>query len=508
MGTFAPTAQQVAIINAARAGERFVVEAGAGTGKTTTLAQAAEATGTRGLYLAYNKAIVLDAGGAFPDYVTCSTAHSLAYRAGGFAYSSAIKSGAIQGWQLAKAVGVKRWQHGGFKLSGPSVASIARRTIKRWAGSTDFDINWWHVPVPDNIRIDKEASTALREYVLPYAKKIWGIAYRPGQALIRFDHDWYLKLFSMSMLPAQAAVGMTPGTVPQLPYGIVLFDECQDADPVIRHVFENQLNSQLIAVGDSQQAIYAWRGAVNAIAAFREAGAQMYPLTTSWRFGQTIADEANGWLDLLGADIRLDGNPGLESRIEEFDRSLPHAVLCRTNAGVMEAVLRGVTAGRPTAMVGCGKEVTGLAGALCKLYDGRPTDHAELVGFDTWTDLVNYAEGPDCDNITLRMLVKLSAKYTPDEMARALGECTDEKNASLIVSTAHKSKGRQWQRVAIGGDFEPGRASSNETDPDGIDRPALRLAYVAVTRAREVLDRGLLSTDMVMNPSTGELASI
>ena len=51
-----------------------------------------------------------------------------------------------------------------------------------------------------------------------------------------------------------------------------------------------QKNAQVIYVGDAHQQIYAWRGAVNAM--------QQLPmpesrLTTSFRFGEEIADVAN-----------------------------------------------------------------------------------------------------------------------------------------------------------------------------------------------------------------------
>jgi superfamily I DNA/RNA helicase len=57
-----------------------------------------------------------------------------------------------------------------------------------------------------------------------------------------------------------------------------------------------------------------------------------------------------------------------------------------------------------------------------------------------------------------------------------------ESEADVIVSTAHKSKGREWSTVRLAGDFaeplERGAGADGE----------LRLLYVAATRARDVLD--------------------
>ena len=79
-----PTSEQQAIIDAYKSGGNLVVEAGAGTGKTSTLRLlAAAAPGRRGIYVAYNRAIADDAKRSFPANVTCATAHSLAFRAVG-----------------------------------------------------------------------------------------------------------------------------------------------------------------------------------------------------------------------------------------------------------------------------------------------------------------------------------------------------------------------------------------------------------------------------------------
>ncbi len=479
------TDEQTEIFDKARAGWSFVVEAGAGTGKTSTLARAAELMPlppSSILYLAYNKAIVLDSRKAFPRGVTCSTAHSVAFRALGYQYSTMLKQGAVQGWQIAKAIGVKRWEEGGSKLSGPSLASIARRTVKVWARSTDPEIATHHVPAPESI-VDPEGKSSVREAAVGYAKKLWSIAQKPEQRMLRFDHDWYLKLFS-----ASGPGGMPP----QLGMEAVLFDECQDADPVLRLIFEGQGYCQKIAVGDSQQAIYAWRGAENAIQRFRESGAPMFPLSTSWRFGDTIADEANRWLDRLGGDIRLRGNPAVESRLGGVDPERRHAVLCRTNSGVLSTAVYALEAGHKVAIVGCDKEVQALVLACERLYGGLEVDHPELIGFSDWGSLVEFVGSKDCDNITLRTLVKLSKEYPPSELRRVINTCVEEGEAQVVVSTAHKAKGRQWEQVSIGSDF--GVKQLNPSPGNGPIKADLRLSYVAVTRARQTLDRGPLAT--------------
>ena len=65
-----PTDEQQAAADAFHAGDHLALQAGAGTGKTTTLALLAHATPRRGRYLAYNRAIAQDAAARFPATVT------------------------------------------------------------------------------------------------------------------------------------------------------------------------------------------------------------------------------------------------------------------------------------------------------------------------------------------------------------------------------------------------------------------------------------------------------
>ena len=74
-----PTEEQQRIV--ASDARSLVVEAGAGTAKTTTLGLYAGARPrSRILYLAFNKSIQLEAAERMPPNVTCRTTHSIAWR--------------------------------------------------------------------------------------------------------------------------------------------------------------------------------------------------------------------------------------------------------------------------------------------------------------------------------------------------------------------------------------------------------------------------------------------
>jgi superfamily I DNA/RNA helicase len=70
-----------------------------------------------------------------------------------------------------------------------------------------------------------------------------------------------------------------------------------------------------------------------------------------------------------------------------------------------------------------------------------------------------------------------------------------EEAAEVVVSTAHKAKGREWPAVRIAADFPEPRCSHNG-QPTQVPRADAMLAYVAVTRARHILDpQGLAWVD-------------
>lgn len=78
-------------------------------------------------------------------------------------------------------------------------------------------------------------------------------------------------------------------------------------------------------------------------------------------------------------------------------------------------------------------------------------------------------------------LVRLVRELGEASLLRALNQTVaNEEDATRIISTGHKAKGREWNRIQIGGDFSRERLKAN---PD-----ELRLFYVALTRAREEVD--------------------
>lgn len=472
-----PTDEQAAAADAFRAGDHLTLQAGAGTGKTTTLALLANSTNLRGRYLAYNKAIAQDAATRFPATVTCKTAHSLAYAAVGHRYRRRLNAPRRPGWQTGQALGIIHSIRIGDRDLTPTALSYATlRTVSRFCHSADPTLTHHHVPVLRGLE-DPGYHRELAAHLLPFARKAWADLQHPDDGAVRFEHDHYLKIWALS--------------APVIPADFLLLDEAQDTNPVVEQVFNHQRHhAQLVMVGDSAQAIYQWRGAKDVMTTFD--GTRL-ALSQSFRFGPHLADEANRWLTLTGAALRLTGTNNVPTELGTVPR--PDAVLCRTNVGAMTQVMNLLATDYRVALAGGGESLRALALAAGNLKEGRRTHHPELVLFPTWSDLQDYAahDPAGCD---LQPLVDLVDTHGTAAILAAVAQLAPEQHAEVTVSTAHKAKGREWQRVRIADDFTPPRDIRDENGqlvPGPIDDAEARLAYVAVTRTRTRLDLGGLS---------------
>ncbi|WP_405876541.1 UvrD-helicase domain-containing protein [Streptomyces sp. NBC_01136] len=477
----APTAEQSGAVDAFRRGDHLVLQAGAGTGKTTTLSMIAAGTGKRGRYIAFNKAIATEASRKFPGNVLCKTMHALAYAALGHRFKNRMDAPRVPGWKTGAALGIginMRVRIGERNVTNKALSYTVLRTVTRFCQSADLAIQRYHVPRLRGIEAE-HLHAQLVDLVLPYADRAWKDLQNPEEGVVRFDHDHYLKHWAL--------------TQPRIDADFLLLDEAQDTNPVVEKVFNDQRgHAQLVMVGDSAQAIYGWRGARDVMSSFE--GTER-ALSQSFRFGPALAEEANRWLGIVDAPIRLAGTDAINTRLERVEQ--PDAILCRSNVGAMLEVMSLLDEGRRVALVGGGESLRALARAARDLKAGKRSTHPELILFDSWGELQEYAEY-DPSGRDLLPLVDLVDEHGVDVILGAVDKLAVEQGAEIVVSTAHKAKGREWASVRIGEDFtEP--VDQEETDengdplPGGIDEAEARLAYVAVTRARHQLDLGGLS---------------
>lgn len=485
-----PTGEQQAVIDAITSGKvnALIVTAGAGSGKTSTLHAAAQAVrevfgrDKKIVVTAFNKDVIRDADARFGNLATCKTTHSLAYATHGRLYRGRMDANPTDSARgLAAKLGFKGTvalmdAKGEFTLKTVDAARLVRKTVDRFCSSADFDIAAHHIPHT----LDRD-HTLYGEFValiLDAATDMWDELQDPAGRKFRFTHDMYRKLWALSQ--------------PKINADILMLDEAQDTPPVMEKVFRDQVHAVRVAVGDSNQGLYEFTGAVDALAKLRDndPDAVECELRQSFRFGRPIADLANMWLALpvMRTTMQIIGNPERESRIAVLDKA--DAILCRTNAGAFGVVVENVLAGRRTALVGNIKAMLSLIYGLQALSQGRPVRHSDLAVFESWADLEQAIKDEDVDS-DLTIAFQIYSKYGT-ETIKILGRLVAEADAEVVVSTAHKSKGREWDSVKIHEDFAP--KLDKQGNPVPVTRAWGNLAYVAVTRAKLVLDPGPLAT--------------
>jgi superfamily I DNA/RNA helicase len=461
-----PTAEQQAILEHAPT-TSIKVAAGAGCGKTSTLAAYGQRWQKRGLYLAFNKSIADEARRKFPANIETRTAHSFAY-------------GALDIRRRGNLIPRFRMEHlrdyddlivAVPGMTGGQVRASILRTLDNFLIDAGTKIKVEHCPLED-IR----QRNAVR-------KMVQGIARR----LLRFDehdrpitHDTYLKTFELRH--------RIEGDLDYL-----LLDEAQDLNPVLISIAQKS-GLPMVIVGDAYQSIYRFRGAVNAMAQFE---VEEFPLTQSWRFGSQVAQLANRILrhHSTPPPRPLRGNPGQDSKVLRYAGRVPlgpgTAILARTNARLFES-LAGLD--RPFHLVG---GIDALRGQLSSAYALRHHQFQKVtddsVGrFTSWKAFEAAADKGDSDARRLRDIVDRYGSDLPGLLDK-LGKLHQDReaDAQIIVSTAHKAKGREFDTVVVLDDFElPStqvrRRQANPAMTGEADQ-MINLLYVACTRAIKCL---------------------
>lgn len=472
-----PTEEQKNIIDLAMEGEDIVINAFAGASKSTTLVMIAnekhQLGGEVGMYLAFNKAIAVEAEGKFPNSVDCRTVHSLAYGKTPKALRDKLKLDRVFPKDLAKLYGFAAQfivSVDGSDLrkfiSVNSKMSMVNQTVTRFCSSADDEITDKHVVLVDWMNKINDNSfnfTDLRKEILELSKTHWNATIDPESA-VPMTHDAYLKLYSMN--------------VKQIPVSYIMVDESQDSSPVIMNIINKQKKAQKIYVGDRYQAIYGWRGAINAM---EIAEGEVMNLTKSFRFGQNVEKLARILLKKAGCEVELSGNGCTEGKVYLKERSIqPNAVICRTNAGVIKNIFE-YSSLYPDKTIGAScdtGEIEKFVRAFESLMLGKRVEHPLLSAFENITELMEYCDD-NPEDLEIVSLVKIIDKFGVKAVLASMARCTNTKKPDILITTAHKSKGLEWDNVTIYSDF------SYDAETRQIEREELNILYVAITRAKK-----------------------
>jgi superfamily I DNA/RNA helicase len=461
------TKEQLWALNLSKTGDDLKIEAFAGSGKTFLLGAIAESLqkdGKTGLYVAFNKAIATEAAAKFPGNVDCRTAHSLAFGAVGRHYKSRLQK--VNGSVIAKYLNLKDQ----FLLNHTAVGNMVLDTIRKFCFSADKIIKADHVPF---VELDEgsEAATPehikqLRVKIAGYAREIWHKMIDQKQSM-PITHDVYLKLWSLNN--------------PSLNYDFILFDEAQDANAVMLDIIGQQKRAQKIYVGDRYQQIYSWRGAVNAMDTIKTK--HTCRVSQSFRFGQGVADKANEILNTYldpTVPIHIKGNPDTRSVLNKIP--WPDAIICRTNGQVMSQTIANLTEHSVYIAGGVNEMVRMLKGAE-DLMAGKKTQVTELALFEDWESVKEFAQTKSGGD--LKSFVSMVEQYGTKKLAHTLYQTSkNPSDADITITTAHKAKGLEWERVKLGPDFKyPKDDAKHPLNPEEVNA-----LYVAATRALRQLD--------------------
>lgn len=489
--TFTPTKEQVDIVGMAKTGCNLRIQAFAGASKTTTLTMVAKDLVKPSLYLAYNKAMADEAKERFPDHVEVRTTHSLAYAHIGKNYQhklsrpkGAYKNVGGTGGEISKLFKIKDLELGEkSKLSAAAIGLAIKATVNSFEYSADRVIADKHIPfslLSDFKKRKGFVEKTFKKDVVKYAKLLWEKRI-DLQSDILCTHDTYMKLFQLSS--------------PELSgYEVIYLDESQDSNACLLDIFENQ-QCQKIAVGDSFQSIYQWRGSVNAM---DKLSYMEMKLTKSFRFGKEVAD--------IATQILKDKHTGVLSNVvngfEKVDSTAqygvylgdsPYTILYRSNAGLLSDAVFFIEQGKKlnieTDMTDFIKLLTS---ALCLFqYDLKGVKHESIIPFSSWYELKTESTG----NSELSRVAKIVENGEALRYINVLEQHYNTVTPDITLTTCHRSKGREWDIVSLSDDFPS--CYDKSLAWVGLDDQERNLLYVAATRAKKELYYNTTVKDMI-----------
>ncbi|MEN2982942.1 MAG: UvrD-helicase domain-containing protein [Thermus sp.] len=463
-----PTQAQSEAIARFLQGKSFKLLAYAGSGKTTTLRLMAEAApGRRILYLAFNRSVAEEAVTKFPKGVEVMTLHALAFR-NAVSKNEALtaKFQARRGTVLVRDILESLEVPEVFGVPRYGVAVAVHATLGRFLTSDREAPSPEMVPPTALALVSREADRAeFARFVAGLAAQAWAKMRDPGEGF-PLSHDGYIRIWAEMGAPGLAQ------------YEAVLVDEAQDLNPsLLRPLLDYAARGgQLVAVGDRHQAIYAWRGAVNAL---DRLPGEALSLPESFRFGQEIADYVEALMEEAGRErlgLRGLGGPS-EVVVGVGNPPRGAAFVYRTNAALIRDAAALAAKGYRVEVVGGVDQAASLVEAGVRLMRGEKVWHPELAFFRNYEEFLKVA---DLDP-NLKALKKMLTYYGTRalDMVRALQRSGRGRRVDYTFSTAHKAKGLEWDHVVLGDDFPPREEATEEE---------WNLRYVAATRAKRVLD--------------------
>jgi len=459
-----PTDEQQEVIYSEE--DEVYVKSKAGTGKTTTLEEYVKLRKKeKFLYIVYNATLKIAAQNRFPENTEVHNIHSLAYKHVGVMFQEKLAQ-SISSLDIYDSLDFfvgKKFDDEGV----PELLLDIARVLKIYFGSAVLEI--------DDLNIDKELAIDL-------AKEYWLKMQDLKNTKVFMTHDGYLKLFHLSN--------------PVLEYDYILVDEAQDSNEVMVDIVYSQ-NCKKVFVGDDDQKIYGFRGAINL---FRDnermsPDAGHYYLTKSFRFGENIATMSNLILRKYKPDRDArDYVKGCdkEDEVGSVDRDFQYTIITRTNAHLFDIANENVRNGKKIHILGNKKNLFNDIKDVFFLFKGKK----ELIksdfikGFKNFNELKNLVKYAKMTEMSF--LIGVIDKYQESiifVIEQIEKNQVSKKVADVVLTTVHQAKGLEFADVLIASDFVDLFDDSGKILPfEQIGEDEINIYYTAVTRAVYTLE--------------------
>ena len=462
------TKQQQAILDCIEnTDDHLIISAGAGTGKTTTIVEAAQSIGNvKAAFLAFNKSIATELNNKLPDGVEAKTFHAFGFAAirsagiktkvNNYKLNNIIKELLGDDYYFAPLKNLISKVKGGL-IEGTDVKSINQLIDK-------YNINFGS---------DRE--------------EVIGIKAIPAILTLCKTQTHHIDFDDMIWMPL---VNLYP--LPQ--YDVLFVDEAQDFNESQRVLISKCVNGgRCIIVGDENQAIYGFRGADSqSIDMFRqrlETGTRKiseFPLSISWRCPNAVVKEANRYVkSLQAADNAIDGSVVVDA---PFFPQKGDIVLCRYNAPLISAFYDLISQGKSAYILG--RDMTkGLITAVQKISKNNNMGVDEFKNLFSQDFKYNYSRlmSINKENQAMALEDKKDCIMIFVEKATTVGGIIEEIKkvfdgkdyGDIMLSTVHKAKGLEADNVYI-------LATERMPHPLGNNEEN-NICYVAITRAKKNL---------------------
>ena len=465
----------------------LVINAVAGSGKTTTLIEYAKSrpANSKILYLAFNKTVKTEAIQKFTtagiNNVKVETAHSLAFdhivKHSPYQVVAGYKS-----HEWCDILGIKT----GDRHADFIIASHVSKFISYFCNSQVLKVQELNYA---NVVTDAKAKTFVSNFYAVIERLTREALAKMDKGDIAVTHDFYLKKFQLSH--------------PVLPYDYILFDEGQDASAAMLDVFLKQDCIKII-VGDAHQQIYGWRYAINSL---QQVDFPVYNLSNSFRFDDEVALVAN---KILAWKKQLQQTPAVKiiGAGVVTDTLITKATLGRTNLGLLLNAISQWQHGNLNKLYFEGNinsytfadEGASLYDVL-NLFNGKRDKIKDklIAEMKSMKELEDYIEKTE-DN-SLGMIVEVVKEFgnkLPGLISELKQHHTATKEeAEMIFSTVHRCKGMEYDEVTLLNDFineeklgkyiaQYGGDKMNEADKNRLAEE-VNILYVAATRAKNKL---------------------